>query len=170
VEAGGIRRYLLGNRKILKDLIMDINGSCLCGSIEFRVHNLGNKIYQCHCPLCRKQGGSASNTGTVVPLDQLEWIKGKEKIKSWVKPTGFRSDFCTTCGSVVPNPLREFDYYWIPVGTLDDAEFEIIMSIYTNEKASWGVLAPNSEKYETMPSFEEFITLLRNDNKPSRLT
>lgn len=142
---------------------MDIKGSCLCGSIEFRVSNIGNKIYQCHCPLCRKQGGSASNTGTVVPLNQLEWIKGKEKIKSWVKPTGFRSDFCIVCGSPVPNPLREFDYYWIPVGTLDDADFEITMSIYTDSKASWGVLAPNAEQHETMPAFEEFIALLRNN-------
>ena len=141
---------------------MDISGSCLCGSIEYRIRNLGNKIYQCHCSLCRKQGGSASNSGTVVPLNQLEWIKGKEKIKSWVKSTGFRSDFCETCGSPVPNPLRTFDYYWIPVGSLDAAEFEIVMSIYTNSKASWGVLAPNAQQHETMPDFEEFIALLRS--------
>lgn len=143
---------------------MDIDGSCLCGSIEFRISHLGNRIYQCHCPLCRKQGGSASNTGTVVPLNQLEWIKGKENIKSWVKPTGFRSDFCINCGSPVPNPLREFDYYWIPVGTLYDAEFDIIMSIYTDAKASWGVLAPNAEQHETMPELDNFIALLRNED------
>jgi len=81
-----------------------------------------------------------------------------------VKPTGFRSDFCINCGSPVPNPLREFDHYWIPVGTLDDAEFEIIMSIYTDAKASWGVLAPNAEQHETMPEFDKFIALLRNED------
>lgn len=144
---------------------MDISGSCLCGSIVFRISNLGNKIYQCHCSLCRKQGGSASNSGTVVPLNQLEWIQGQEYIKSWVKSTGFRSDFCINCGSPVPNPLREFDYYWIPVGTLDDAAFEIVASIYTASKAPWGVVAPHSEPHATMPEFAEFIALLRNNHE-----
>ena len=141
---------------------MDVKGSCLCGSVEYRVNNIGNKIYQCHCPLCRKQGGSSSNTGTVVPLNQVEWIKGKEHINSWVKPTGFRSDFCRCCGSPVPNPLREYDYYWIPVGALEDADFEIVMSLYTESKASWGVLAPDAQQHPTMPDFEEFIARLRN--------
>lgn len=141
---------------------MDIKGSCLCGNIEFEIVDIGNKIYQCHCSLCRKQGGSASNTGTVVPLNNLKWIKGEEHIESWVKSSGFRSDFCSNCGAIVPNPLRKFNYYWVPVGSLDDADFEIIMSIYKDSKASWGILAPNSEHYETMPEFEEFITKLRD--------
>lgn len=143
---------------------MDIKGSCLCGNIEFEIADIGNKAYQCHCSLCRKQGGSASNTGTVVPLNQLKWIKGKEFIKSWVKSTGFRSDFCSNCGSIVPNPLREFDYYWIPVGSLDEAEFEVIMSIYKDSRAPWGALAPNSEQHETMPGFKDFISRLRDGN------
>lgn len=145
---------------------MDITGSCLCGSIEFTINNIGNKIYQCHCSLCRKQGGSASNSGTVVPSSQLEWVKGEECIKTWTKTTGFRSSFCRNCGSLVPNPLRKFDYYWIPVGALDDAEFEIVMSIYAGSKASWGVLAPGVEQHETMPDFEEFIALLRDQTHP----
>lgn len=141
---------------------MDIKGSCLCGNVKFKISDIGNKIYQCHCSLCRKQGGAASNTGTVVPLGQLEWLKGGEYIKSWVKSTGFRSDFCNNCGSIVPNPLREYDYYWVPVGTLDDADFKIIMSIYTESKAPWGILAPHADQHETMPDFEEFIALLRS--------
>ncbi|TKB05588.1 GFA family protein [Desulforhopalus sp. IMCC35007] len=137
-------------------------GSCLCGSIEFSITDMSNNIYQCHCSLCRKQGGSASNTGTVVPLRNFQWTKGKENIKSWVKDSGFRSDFCSLCGSPVPNPLREFDYYWIPVGTLDDGPFNIVASIYTESKATWGVVAPVGTRHKTMPMFEEFIALLRN--------
>ncbi len=140
---------------------MDIKGSCLCGSIQYSISNIGSKIYQCHCSLCRKQGGSASNTGTVVPFNQLQWIKGRSLVKSWVKSTGFRSDFCSNCGSPVPNPLRKFDYYWIPVGTLEDADFQIVMSIYTGSKAPWGVLCPHAEQHETMPEFEEFISHLQ---------
>lgn len=139
---------------------MKIKGSCLCGSVEFNVIDISKNIYQCHCSLCRKQGGSASNSGTVVPLNQLEWIKGQEHIKSWVKETGFRSDFCKECGSPVPNLLRGLEYYWIPVGTLEDGPFNIVANLYIESKASWGVVAPAGKKFETMPDLNEFIDLL----------
>lgn len=137
-----------------------MKGSCLCGCIEFEITSVIRNIYQCHCSLCRKQGGSASNTGTVVPLDQLNWTKGSEQIKSWVKETGFRSDFCANCGSPIPNQLRGLDYYWIPVGTLEDGPYEIIANLYTDSKASWGVVAPTGERFETMPGIDGLIKLL----------
>lgn len=140
-----------------------MKGSCLCGRVEFNVPEININIYQCHCTLCRKQGGSASNSGTVVPLSQLEWIKGKENIKSWVKETGFRSDFCSDCGSPVPNPLRGLDYYWIPIGTLDDGPFNIVANLYTESKASWGIVAPTGTRFETMPEIEAFIALLSHN-------
>lgn len=139
-----------------------MKGSCLCGSVEFDVSGI-KTIYQCHCSLCRKQGGSASNTGTVVPMEQLKWVKGQNNIKSWVKESGFRSDFCSDCGSPVPNPLRGLQYYWIPVGTLEDGPFEIAASLYMGSKSSWGVVSPTGERFETMPELTEFIALL-SDN------
>jgi hypothetical protein len=142
---------------------MKIEGSCLCSSIKFRVSDMTSNIYQCHCSLCRKQGGSASNSGAVVPLNQLDWIKGEEKITSWVKETGFRSDFCSTCGSPVPNPLKGLGYYWIPVGVLDNAPFDITASLCTASKASWGVVAPTAKDFKTMPDFAELIALLSNN-------
>ena len=139
-----------------------MKGSCLCGGVEYEIPRL-TRIYQCHCSLCRKQGGSASNSGTVVPVDDFEWIKGVEHIKSWVKDSGFRSDFCTVCGSPVPNMLRGLDYYWVPVGTLEDAPFEIVANLYMGSKSTWGVVATKGERFETMPDLEDFIALL-SDN------
>jgi len=142
---------------------MNIKGSCLCGSVEYEVEDISNNIYQCHCSMCRKQGGSASNTGTVIPFNQLKWVKGKSDIKSWTKNTGFRSDFCPNCGSLVPNPLRGLDYYWIPVGTLEDASFDIVANLYMDSKASWGVVSPTGKKFKSMPELEEFISLLSSN-------
>lgn len=144
---------------------MKTKGSCLCGTVQFGITDMSPNIYQCHCSLCRKQGGSASNSGTVIPLDQLEWIRGREHVKSWLKESGFRSDFCSNCGSPVPNPLRGLDYYWIPVGTLEDGPFNIIASVCTESKASWGVLAPTGERFETMPELGDFIALLSGDGR-----
>ena len=71
-----------------------MHGKCLCGSVEFEVTGNFPKLYQCHCSLCRKQGGSLSNTATIVGAENFHWLSGQEHISSWVKDTGFRSDFC----------------------------------------------------------------------------
>ena len=126
-----------------------MKGSCLCGGIEFEVAGLSGNIYQCHCTLCRKQGGSSSNTGTVVPMNQLTWLKGEGNIKTW--------------GSLVPNLLRRLDYYWLPVGTLDYEEFKVVANLYMDSKASWAVVSPDGERFNTMPEVNDFIEMLGNE-------
>src|SRR5579859_2238045 len=88
-----------------------MRGKCLCEAVEFEIIGSNPKLYQCHCSLCRKQGGSTSNTATVVAFENFRWVSGQERISSFVKPTGFRSDFCSMCGSTVPNPLRNTPYF-----------------------------------------------------------
>jgi len=140
-----------------------MKGSCLCGGVEFEVASLSGNIYQCHCTLCRKQGGSSSNTGTVVPMNQLTWLKGEGNIKTWVKDTGFTSSFCDTCGSLVPNLLRKLEYYWLPIGTLDHEEFKVVANLYIDSKASWAVVSPDGERFDTMPDVNDFIAILGNE-------
>ena len=84
-----------------------MRGECLCGRISFEISGPLPKIYQCHCSLCRKQSGTASNAGLLVAKENFRWLKGQEKISSYVRPSGFRGDFCPTCGSMVPNPCRD---------------------------------------------------------------
>jgi hypothetical protein len=43
-----------------------MHGSCLCGAVEFRVEDIYPKAYQCHCSLCRKQGGASSSLAIIV--------------------------------------------------------------------------------------------------------
>ena len=142
-----------------------MKGSCLCGGIEFEIIDFSGKIYQCHCTLCRKQGGSSSNTGTIVPKSQLNWLSGEKLIKTWTKDTGFTSSFCICCGSLVPNALRKLEYYWVPVGALDnDAThqgiFQIVANLYIDSSAGWALVSPNGARYETMPEVSELLVLL----------
>ena len=120
-----------------------MRGKCLCGLVEFEVEGTLPRLYQCHCALCRKQGGSSSNTATIVNAENFRWLSGQEPISSWVKDTGYRSDFCSKCGSPVPNPLRSSPYYWVPVGLLDDdQQLEIAAHLFVGSKAPWDVIAP----------------------------
>lgn len=140
-----------------------MKGSCLCGEIEFELKTFNGNLYQCHCTLCRKQGGSSSNSGTVVPKDQLVWLTGQDKVRTWTKDTGFTACFCENCGAPVPNVLRKMDFYWVPVGALEDGPYRIVANLYLDSKASWAVVAPSGARFETMPEIKDFIQLLGHD-------
>lgn len=97
-----------------------MKGSCLCGSVAFELSVRPLKFYRCHCSLCRKQSGVGYNLATLVKREAFCWLKGENNIASWCRPTGYRTDFCTLCGSTIPNLLRDMPYVWIPVGLLDE--------------------------------------------------
>lgn len=141
-----------------------MRGKCLCGSIAFEISGTLPRAYQCHCSLCRRQSGSASNTATIVGTESFRWLSGQEHISSWIKDSGFRSDFCSGCGSPVPNPLRGMPYYWVPVGLLDDEQqLQIAAHVFVDSKASWEVIAQQGVCYETMPDLSTFIALLHTN-------
>ncbi len=137
-----------------------MKGSCLCGTVQFKINLEKLKIYQCHCEQCRKQSGTASSCGSVVDSSKFAWLSGLESISKWVKPTGFTSHFCSTCGSPVPNEFREMPYYWIPAGLLDSDEIEIVANLYVCESTPWGSVSTDVNPFETKPDLNALVTLL----------
>lgn len=143
-----------------------MRGSCLCEKIQFEIIGTLPKIYQCHCSLCRKQGGSSSSSAIIVDAENFRWLLGESQISSYRKATGFRSDFCSHCGSPVPNPLREVPYYWAPAGLLDrSAGLEIGAHLFVASKASWDAIPSNGHQYETMPDLTEFVRTMCPDTR-----
>lgn len=112
-----------------------MDGKCLCGNVSFRLSIDRLAIYQCFCTLCQKQSGTESNLATIVSDEKFKFLSGEEHIKSWVKDTGFTSEFCQFCGSPVPNRLRNNAYFWVPVGLLDqNIDGEVSSYIFTESK------------------------------------
>jgi hypothetical protein len=140
-----------------------MRGECLCGGVEFEVRDPPQRLYQCHCSLCRKQSGAASNAAFIVRGEQLVWLAGQELISSYVKPSGFRSDFCSKCGSPVPNPLRDTSFVWVPVGLLEGSTtLSIAMHLFIGSKASWEPSPVSGTLHEEMPVFSELLKELRS--------
>lgn len=138
-----------------------MRGTCLCETVSFEIIGEPPKLYQCHCSLCRKQGGSVSNTAMIVAADRFRWLTGEDRIGSFVKPTGFRSDFCTVCGSTVPNPLRDTGYLWVPSGMFEGTEdLEIVMHLYAGSRARWDTAPLRGVVHDTMPGMQAFIDAL----------
>ena len=136
-------------------------GNCLCGKIRFEIDSEIVNLYQCHCSLCRKQSGSYSNAATIIENRSFRFVFGGNLIKSWVKETGFRSDFCSSCGSPVPNPLRNTNYYWVPAGLLEESiSSNVVAHFCLASKASWAANPACGEPYNDLPNLDHVIKLL----------
>jgi len=138
-------------------------GACLCGNIRFEVLGPLPKLYHCHCSLCRKQSGSSSNSSLLVRATRFRWIAGEDKIARYAKDSGYRSHFCSVCGSPVPNPLRESGHIWVPAGLLDDAgQLDVGAHICLASKASWDHALVSGQHFEQAPDLDAFIALLES--------
>ena len=143
---------------------MSMRGSCLCESIAFEIDGPGPLLYQCHCRLCRKQGGSVSNTGLIVAAEKFRWAQGESLVSTWTRDTGFRSHFCARCGAPVPNPLRDTGYVWVPSGLLDgDPPLRIAAQLYLDSRAPWDEATGPGQPFDEMPGFVKLIALLHAD-------
>jgi hypothetical protein len=141
-----------------------VRGRCLCGSVEFEVVDSPQNLYQCHCSLCHKQSGSAANAAFIVPGEKLFWKAGEGLISSYVKPTGFRSNFCSRCGSPVPNFIGKTAFVWVPAGLLEDpVSLKIALHLFVGSRASWEPKPTTGVQYEELPAIAEVLAHLHSD-------
>lgn len=143
-----------------------MNGKCLCGSVQFRVRELLPHFYQCHCSLCRKISGSASDTATFLNKEHFTWVKGEDVIRSYKTETGYRHDFCSQCGSTVPHLMESGTQYWVPAGLLDDAgDSQVAAHLFVGSRASWDTICGSGTQFEEMPAMETLNNTLQRTNR-----
>lgn len=118
----------------------EINGSCLCGKVTFKVTGPFKAFYLCHCSRCRRATGSAHAANIFGTPDQLEWLSGEETIKHYKFPEAerFSKNFCMECGSAVPMIGPDGTRLLIPAGTLSTApEIKPAANIFWADRAGW---------------------------------
>ncbi|MEZ3499840.1 GFA family protein [Pantoea sp. KPR_PJ] len=139
-----------------------MKGSCLCGAVVFALTKTPALFYRCHCSLCRKQSGVGYNLATLVKSDNFRWITGEDCIASWSKPSGYRTDFCTACGSTVPNRLRDLPWVWIPVGLLDERlDMQCAGDFCTDDAMPWDKTRGHYHHAGPIESLASLLTCLK---------
>lgn len=143
-----------------------MKGSCFCGGIAFEITGKIPSLYQCHCSECRKTTGAAANAAFIVRCDNFRWLQGDGLIKTFVKASGFRVNFCMTCGSPVPNVISALpQMMWIPAGLMDDPlPVKITHHLHVASKANWDEIGGTGEQHAMMP--DDLSVLLPPPNKP----
>jgi len=138
-----------------------MQGECLCGSVKFEIDGEIRNLYQCHCSLCRKATGAAANAATFVQGSSFRWVSGQSEIRSYQKPSGFRSDFCSICGSPVPNSLRGTEMVWVPAGLLDELGVSrVSVHLHTASAAPWEQESAECVRLEGGPESLESLNKL----------
>jgi len=125
-------------------------GSCLCGSVQFSVSGFSYKVANCHCSMCRKFHGAAF--GTLVSVQGLTWISGKELLKEFVAENGTVRTFCSDCGSSVGFRMKNVSLEKIELAiALFDGDIPVSVDaqIYTGYKANW------CDLQSSLPTFTE---------------
>ncbi len=143
-----------------------IKGQCLCGAVKFILKKRSFGLYQCHCSECRKITGSNANSSIFVPEEYFSWNEGKNNITKYIHVSGYRSDFCASCGSPVPNKMKTTAFYWVPAGALDEnANLTIKAHLCVKFKAKWEQQKLEGSQYDEAPKLEELCKVLGHAGK-----
>ncbi|MGH3056577.1 MAG: GFA family protein [Gaiellaceae bacterium] len=120
-----------------------ISGSCLCGGVRFEIARAVGPFELCHCRRCRKASGAAFVAGLGVRTADFRLLQGRELIATYdapilESPPPYRTSFCSRCGSPVPNPTPNAEWFEIPAGLLDDdPQIRPDKHIFVELKAPW---------------------------------
>lgn len=116
------------------------SGSCLCGTVSFRLLSEPKAVSNCHCRMCQKQHGAAFSTYASVPKSDLEYLSGQELLTSYNSSDSIIRKFCSICGSNIEWSGGENfpDWTSIAVASLDTSfEPKSIKDIHIESRVSW---------------------------------
>ena len=115
-------------------------GSCLCGSISYRITGDADAIRACHCSRCRRRSGSAYFTGMPVLFSEFHVDGDEENIASFFLPGSqyYGYSFCRTCGALIPTVFPDGKRTVISAGSLDsEPSVGLKYHIFYGSRASW---------------------------------
>jgi hypothetical protein len=120
----------------------NLEGSCICGSVRYRVRGQPAVPLVCHCRYCQRRLGTAFAAVAFYRDEAIESVEGKmTQYEHHSDESGrlLRTQFCPRCGT---NIMLEADRLpgmtGISVGTLDEpARIEITRHIWTRSKLPW---------------------------------
>ncbi|MGE4545950.1 MAG: GFA family protein [Pedobacter sp.] len=125
------------------------SGSCLCGTVTFKLEGEFNAFYLCYCHYCQKDTGSAHAANLFSQSARLTWLTGESEVNTFTLPgTRHCKSFCKHCGSALPR-VEMSGVTIVPAGCLDsEISLKPTARIFMRSRASWAA------GFETIPKFD----------------
>ena len=125
-----------------------VDGSCLCGKVQFHVELPTLYCVHCHCSMCRRSNGAAYATWFTLPTDQFEIDAGADVLIHYDSSDHGSRRFCGRCGSSLFCESKHHpDQVDIPLTTMHapiDREPEL--HIYFDDRADWTAVTDDLPK------------------------
>ena len=130
-----------------------ISGSCCCGDVEFTLEDNFSHFFFCYCEQCRKLSGTAHASNLFTSPDNINWVKGAEKIKRYDHPErSFSKAFCANCASGLPYVSQSGQSLIVPVGSLnDEPSKQLDAQIFCAEQTDWHKVGLEAPKVDGFP-------------------
>ena len=123
-----------------------LNGSCLCGGIEYTVEDAESMGY-CHCTRCQRWTGS-NLAGVLVAPENLNFTKGADLVKRFESDFAPRH-FCSNCGSSLYDDLG--GKYYVAAGLMPDLQLEPSFHLQVAYKAGWDHIGDEAPQFDENP-------------------
>ena len=128
-----------------------LNGSCLCGAVKYRVADEFDYALICHCSQCRRATGSTSKPFGGIRKEKLALVVGDEVILRYGGDAA-HDVRCGKCGSLLWSWFRDSPYVHVTYGSLVDAPtLNPSAHIYVGSKASWDVIGDDLPQFDELP-------------------
>lgn len=128
-----------------------IHGGCLCGKLRFAINGRIDRVYLCHCEMCRKAQGALFTANGIIDRNQFHWTSDASTLKQYESSSGKFRCFCEECGSPIYKYIDNLtDTLIVRLGSLDDfQEINPTAHIWFQEKVSCYDLLDHIPKYLT---------------------
>jgi len=132
----------------------EIQGSCLCGTVRYKVVCEPLHFFHCHCERCRKANGTGHASNIIGKPVSGEWLTGEDSLGGYKVPEAerFRTCFCTNCGSPMPRMAPNAKIVVIPAGSIDgDPPITPTARIFWKSRANWSCDAGSIPSWAQYP-------------------
>jgi len=117
----------------------EIQGSCHCGDVSFKVTGKPRIILNCHCDDCKKRNGGAFSKYLVVNESDLHVSKGNKSLASYSAEGKGEKYFCSNCGSPIYNKNARYPgIFMVFYGSINDQkQITPMFNVYCESMSGW---------------------------------
>ena len=129
------------------------SGKCLCGKVNYTIHEEPLRMAQCHCLDCQRSSGTGHFSLAFFNKNKVD-IKGEAKSYTTQADSGaeITRHFCSDCGSRLFGTNNVNELISISVGCVDDNSwFKPQAIVYNKRKPSWDCMDENLPTFDEMP-------------------
>jgi hypothetical protein len=137
--------------------MMEIDGSCLCGSVSFEARVDPLQVFICHCTDCQTHSGTAFRTIVRAKSGSFELTSGELKVYEKKAESGAtrRLAFCPECGTPIYGgpPTGEAGFLSLRIGPIRQrSELHPVAQVWCRSSQSWLDRLGDLPRIETQPS------------------